>query len=349
VVLSLNFIINVVLMSLKTILPPEWAKQDFIQLTFPHEGTDWAYMLDEVNVCFVEIARAILRFQNLLVVCHDKIKIKHLLKGAKGKNITFVELPTDDTWARDHGGITVFEGNKKIICDFAFNGWGKKYKADLDNQLTRLLFDKGIFDKDALYRNHLDFVLEGGSIESDGQGTLLTTSNCLLSANRNNLSKEVTEAKLKEYFGLKQVLWLDHGHLQGDDTDSHIDTLARFCDVDTIAYVQCADTSDEHYQELLLMEQELQSFQTLDGNAYKLVPLPMADAVYREGERLPATYANFLIINGAVLVPTYDSPKDKIALEQLRKVFPDREIIGVNCLPLIQQHGSLHCVTMQYY
>jgi len=336
-------------MSLKTILPPEWAKQDFIQLTFPHEGTDWAYMLDEVNVCFVEIARAILRFQNLLVVCHDKIKIKHLLKGAKGKNITFVELPTDDTWARDHGGITVFEGNKKIICDFAFNGWGKKYKADLDNQLTRLLFDKGIFDKDALYRNHLDFVLEGGSIESDGQGTLLTTSNCLLSANRNNLSKEVTEAKLKEYFGLKQVLWLDHGHLQGDDTDSHIDTLARFCDVDTIAYVQCADTSDEHYQELLLMEQELQSFQTLDGNAYKLVPLPMADAVYREGERLPATYANFLIINGAVLVPTYDSPKDKIALEQLRKVFPDREIIGVNCLPLIQQHGSLHCVTMQYY
>jgi agmatine deiminase len=336
-------------MSLKTILPPEWAKQDFIQLTFPHEGTDWAYMLDEVNVCFVEIARAILRFQNLLVVCHDKIKIKHLLKGAKGKNITFVELPTDDTWARDHGGITVFKGNKKIICDFAFNGWGKKYKADLDNQLTRLLFDKGIFDKDALYRNHLDFVLEGGSIESDGQGTLLTTSNCLLSANRNNLSKEVTEAKLKEYFGLKQVLWLDHGHLQGDDTDSHIDTLARFCDVDTIAYVQCADTSDEHYQELLLMEQELQSFQTLDGNAYKLVPLPMADAVYREGERLPATYANFLIINGAVLVPTYDSPKDKIALEQLRKVFPDREIIGVNCLPLIQQHGSLHCVTMQYY
>jgi agmatine deiminase len=336
-------------MSLKTILPPEWAKQDFIQLTFPHEGTDWAYMLDEVNACFVEIARAILRFQNLLVVCHDKIKVEHLLKGAKGKNIIFVELPTDDTWARDHGGITVLEGNQKIICDFAFNGWGKKYKADLDNQLTRLLFDKGVFGKDALYRNHLDFVLEGGSIESDGEGTLLTTSKCLLSANRNDLSKEATEAKLKEYFGLKRVLWLDHGHLQGDDTDSHIDTLARFCDVDTIAYVQCADTSDEHYRELLLMEQELQSFQTLDGNAYKLVPLPMADAVYHEGERLPATYANFLIINGAVLVPTYDSPKDKIALEQLQKVFPDREIIGINCLPLIQQHGSLHCVTMQYY
>ncbi|OQB29419.1 MAG: putative agmatine deiminase [Bacteroidetes bacterium ADurb.Bin174] len=336
-------------MSPKIILPPEWAKQDFIQLTFPHEGTDWAYMLDEVNVCFVEIARAILRFQNLLVVCHDKMKIKHLFKDAKGKNITFVELPTDDTWARDHGGITVFEGNQKIICDFAFNGWGKKYKADLDNQLTRLLFDKGVFGKNALYRNHLDFVLEGGSIESDGQGTLLTTSNCLLSANRNDLSKEATEAKLKAYFGLKRVLWLNHGHLQGDDTDSHIDTLARFCDADTIAYVQCTDASDEHYQELLLMEQELQNFKTLGGNTYKLVPLPMADAVYHEGERLPATYANFLIINGAVLVPTYDSPKDKTALEQLQKIFPDREIIGINCLPLIQQHGSLHCVTMQYY
>ncbi len=333
----------------KTILPPEWAIQDFVQLTFPHEGTDWAYMLDEVNACFVEIAQAILRFQNLLIVCQDKQHTQQLLKGAKGKNISFVELPTNDTWARDHGGITVFEGNQKVICDFAFNGWGEKFEADLDNQITAALHKKGIFGEDAVYRNHLDFVLEGGSIESDGEGTLLTTSQCLLSANRNDLSKDEIEAKLKNFFGLKRVLWLNHGYLEGDDTDSHIDTLARFCSADTIAYVQCDDRSDTHFKELQLMEQELKAFRTIDEKPYNLIALPMADAVYHEGERLPATYANFLIINGAVLVPTYDSPKDAIAIKLLQTAFPDRVMIGINCLPLIKQHGSLHCVTMGYY
>lgn len=329
-------------------LPPEWATQDFIQLTFPHEGTDWAYMLDEVNACFVEIAQAILRFQNVLIVCQDKQHTQQLLRGVKGKEICFVELPTNDTWARDHGGITVFEDNQKVICDFAFNGWGKKFEADLDNQITAALYKKGAFGEDAVYRNHLDFVLEGGSIESDGEGTLLTTSKCLLSDNRNDLSKQEIEAKLKNFFGLKRVLWLHHGYLEGDDTDSHIDTLARFCTADTIAYVQCDDRSDTHFKELQLMEQELKAFRTLDGKPYNLIALPMADPVYHEGERLPATYANFLIINGAVLVPTYDSPKDKTAMNLLQAAFPDRAIIGINCLPLIKQHGSLHCVTMGY-
>lgn len=195
----------------------------------------------------------------------------------------------------------------------------------------------------------IPIVLEGGSIESDGQGTLLTTVECLSSPNRNEyLSKEQLEVHLKEIFGLKRILWLESGYLAGDDTDSHIDTLARFCDADTIAYVQCTEEEDEHFAELSLMEEQLKSFRTATGQPYRLIPLPMADKVEWNGERLPATYANFLIINGAVLVPFYDSPKDEVAKAALQQAFPDREIIGINCLPLIKQHGSLHCITMQY-
>lgn len=333
---------------MKKQLPPEWAPQQLVQLTWPHEQTDWVDMLDEVNQCFVDIARNIVQHEKLLVVCKDSKRIKTLLKGTDFSKITFVELPTNDTWARDHGGITVLEDGKKAIYDFAFNGWGKKFEANLDNQITKALHEKQVFGRDVIYRNCLDFVLEGGSIESDGEGTLLTTSTCLLSDNRNDLSKEVIETRLKNYFGLHRVLWLNHGYLAGDDTDSHIDTLARFCDVSTIAYVKCEDETDEHYIELKKMEEELMQFRTVSGNFYRLIPLPMADTVYDDEIRLPATYANFLIINDAVLVPTYQSPKDEIALKQLGQAFPDRKIIGINCLPLIKQHGSLHCVTMQY-
>ena len=193
------------------------------------------------------------------------------------------------------------------------------------------------------------FVLEGGSIESDGKGTLLTTVECLSSQNRNEyLQKEELEAYLKDVFGFERILWLENGYLAGDDTASHIDTLARFCSEDTIAYVQCKDESDEHFEELQAMEQELQAFRQADGKPYRLIALPMADPVEWEGERLPATYANFLIINGAVLLPYYKSPKDELAKKALQQAFPEREIIGINCLPLIKQHGSLHCVTMQY-
>ena len=192
-------------------------------------------------------------------------------------------------------------------------------------------------------------VLEGGSIESDGRGTILTTSTCLLSENRNEY---MDRAELSDYlqlvFGADRVLWLDHGFLSGDDTDSHVDTLARFCDPETIAYVSCEDPDDPHFEELSLMEQELHRFTTKAGKPYRLIALPMADRVVLDGVRLPATYANFLIINGAVLMPTYHSPKDSLAEAQLQKAFPDREIVGVDCRALIQQHGSLHCVTMQY-
>lgn len=330
------------------ILPAEWEHQLFIQLTWPHIDTDWAELLDEVNECFVKIAKAVLQYEKLLVVCPDATIVKTLLTGIDLSKVTFVELPTNDTWSRDHGGITVFEDDKTVIYDFTFNGWGMKFAANHDNQITRQLFEKAVFDNETEYRNHLDFVLEGGSIESDGQGTLLTTAECLLSENRNNRSKEEVDAILKKLFGLKQILWLHHGYLAGDDTDSHVDTLARLSSPSTICYVQCTDEKDEHYTELRKMEEELQAFRTLSGEPYILIPLPMADTVFDGNDRLPATYANFLIINGAVLLPSYDSPKDEIAKQQLQKAFPDRAIILIDCRPLIKQHGSLHCVTMQY-
>lgn len=326
-------------------LPAEWELQSGVQLTWPHAGTDWAPILDEVIPCFTAIAREIAKREHCIIVCHP---------GAcpappAGPNITLVELPTNDTWARDHGAISVFADSHPRLLDFTFNGWGMKFPADRDNLITRNLFRQGVFQPQVQYGNMLHCVLEGGSIESDGRGTLLTTEACLLSPNRNDhFSKDELETFYKETFGLDRILWLRHGYLAGDDTDSHIDTLARLCDERIIAYVQCNDPADEHYVELKHMEEELRAFRTADGSPYTLIPLPMAEPVFEDGHRLPATYANFLILNGAVLVPTYASPLDAAALDQLRHAFPDREVVGIDCRPLIRQHGSLHCVTMQY-
>ncbi len=332
--------------------PPEWYPQSAIQLTWPHAETDWNYMIEEITACFVEIARSILKYQKLVIVCPDITKVKAELEPDNGlfKNLILVELPTNDTWARDHAGISVFgENNEKYILDFTFNGWGLKFAANLDNQINRNLFAKKIFQPEVKYINRKDFVFEGGGIESDGKGTLLTTSECLLSPNRNSfLTKEEIEKELLTTFESDRVLWLDYGYLSGDDTDSHIDTLARFCDEHTIAYVKCEDESDEHYDSLLKMEEQLKTFVDFEGNPYQLVPLPMADPVLEDGDRLPATYANFLIMNKIVLLPFYNSPRDTMALQRLEKAFPNHEVIGVNCLPIIKQHGSLHCITMQY-
>ncbi len=328
-------------------LPAEWEPQSAVQLTFPHKNTDWAEILDEVMPCFLQIAETISRFQPVLVVCNNIAETQTWLKGRNAPNYKWTEAPSNDTWARDHAGISIEENGRPVILDFVFNGWGLKFPAYLDNLIPRHLYNKGLF---AAEIRHGGIVLEGGALESDGQGTLLTTRECLMSPNRNpHLNQAEIEDFLKNCFGLQRVLWLNHGYLAGDDTDSHIDTLARFCSVDTIAYVKCQDASDEHFDALQKMEAELQQFKTLDGKPYHLVPLPWPDPCFDdEGNRLPATYANFLIINGAVLVPTYQAPQDEEALKVFASIFPDREIIGIDCRSLILQHGSLHCVTMQY-
>ena len=332
-----------------TLLPAEWFPQSAVQLTWPHAGTDWAPILKEVIPCFVSIAQEIMKREKLVVVCPDASEVKEQLGAFDEEHVRFVELPTNDTWARDHGGISVFDPLGPMVYDFVFNGWGMKFAANKDNLITRNLYQSGVFAEEIQLVNMAPFVLEGGSIESDGRGTLMATAECLLSVNRNEyLQREEIEHYLKDVFGVKRILWIENGYLAGDDTDSHVDTLARFCSEDTIAYVKCEDESDEHYDELRAMEEEIKAFRQENGEPYRLVPLPMADEVVWEGERLPATYANFLIINGAVLLPFYNSPKDEEARKALQAVFPDREVIGVNCLPLIKQHGSLHCVTMQY-
>ncbi|MDR0796990.1 MAG: agmatine deiminase family protein [Tannerella sp.] len=331
------------------IFPAEWFPQSAVQLTWPHMGMDWAPVFDEVVPCFVEIAKEIMKYETLLVVCADEREVRRQLGVVDESRIIFREVPANDSWSRDHGGITVFEDGNPKIYDFVFNGWGMKFAANLDNLITRSLFRQKTFAPNVEVMNMQPFILEGGSIESDGQGTLLTTMECLSSVNRNEyLNQEQLTYHLKGFLGIERILWLENGYLAGDDTDSHIDTLARFCDVNTIAYIQCEDPEDEHYDELNAMEEELKAFRTATGHPYRLIPLPMADKVVWNGERLPATYSNFLIINNAVLVPFYQSEKDEQVCEILGKVFPDRKMTGINCLPLLKQHGSLHCVTMQY-
>ena len=331
------------------VLPAEWAPQSGIQLTWPHAGTDWAHMLTEVQACFAAIAREIAQRELLLIVTPEPEEVKKQISATVNmQNVRFMECETNDTWARDHGAITMLDAEGASLLDFMFNGWGLKFASDKDNLITRQAVKVGFLN--GRYVNRLGFVLEGGSIESDGLGTLLTTSECLLSPNRNGqMSRDEIEDYLCSVFHLKQVLWLDHGYLAGDDTDSHVDTLARLCSPDTIAYVQCTDTQDEHYEALHQMEEQLKTFRTLNGNPYRLLALPMVDKIEEEGERLPATYANFLIMNDAVLYPTYRQPEnDQRAKEVLQEAFPEYEIVGIDCRALIKQHGSLHCVTMQY-
>lgn len=339
------------------IFPAEWAPQQFVQLTWPHADTDWAYMLEEVQACFKNIAREVAKRQQLLIVAPDVEEVRRQIADEVNMaNVRLVELPSNDTWARDHGGITIFElgvGDEElgvktsVILDFQFNGWGLKFASDKDNLITERLYRGGhLFGE---LRNCRNFVFEGGSIESDGEGTLLTTSECLLSPNRNaTMSRDDIEKYLLETLGAKQMLWLDYGYLAGDDTDSHIDTLARLCPNNTILYVKCDDEGDEHYEALHAMEQQLKTFRTLAGEPYRLIALPMARPAFEDDERIPATYANYLVINGAVLVPTYDTDLDAVALVQVQKAFPQHEIVGIDCQALIRQHGSLHCVTMQY-
>ncbi len=328
--------------------PPEWAPQSGVMIAWPDKYTDWADTLHKVLPVYVEITKQIARFEDVLIVCRDAKEVQMRLPDKSLSKIHFLETDINDTWTRDFGPITVFEDGKPNIIDFGFNGWGNKYDWHHDNKVTQKLYNSELLAKVG-YINRLNFILEGGSIETDGQGTLLTTSLCLLSGTRNrNITKADIEKALGDSLGIKQILWLTKGHLQGDDTDGHIDTLARFCNENTIAYVSCKNQHDDHFKELQAMEGELKGFKNTDGNSYHLVPLPMVPAIFdEENNRLPATYANFLIINRAVLVPVYGVDEDKEALEVLQSVFPAREIIPVNCLPLIGQHGSLHCITMQ--
>lgn len=339
-------------------LPAEWEPQSGIQLTWPHAGTDWKPYLKEITDTFVELVREFARREQVLIVTPDvestRSKITEQLGNDVLLNITFFECETNDTWARDHGAITMvsehIEGNKiekYRLLDFRFNGWGEKFDWEKDNAITPQLSTGGVLS--GTLESHDDFVLEGGAIESDGHGTVMTTSTCLLAPHRNQpLDREDIELRLREWFNAERIVWLDHGQLIGDDTDGHIDTLVRMAPDNTLLYVGCDDESDPQFAELYAMEEELRALRTLQGNPYRLLRLPMPRAIYYDDDRLPATYANFVILNEAVIVPTYGQPDlDEEAMDLVGQAFPDREIVGIDAKVVVRQHGSLHCLTMQ--
>lgn len=332
-------------------LPAEWEPQDAVQLTWPHAGSDWAPMLPRVIPLYEQLVQILSRSGHVLIAAPPS-EVQFLGDRLEALGVDMARLHlhgavTDDSWTRDHGPLTVITAAGPRLLDYEFNGWGGKYPAARDNALTAELWHQGAYPG-ADYSKR-DFVLEGGAIESDGAGTLLTTSQCLLNPNRNpGLNRADIEARLGEDLGVSKVNWLEHGALEGDDTDSHIDTLARLCPGNVIAYQSCDDPDDSHYRELRAMAEELASLTDARGRPYTLVPLPWPSAKYDEGgARMPATYANFLVFNGMVLVPQYDDRRDEEALCRVADAFPGYELVGLNCLPLIHQHGSLHCITMQ--
>jgi agmatine/peptidylarginine deiminase len=332
-------------------LPSEWAEQDAVLLTWPHQQTDWADRLAQVEPVYLTLIAAISQYQSVVIVCHnDALKQRVIAQLTERQQdfakIHFVIALTNDTWARDHGPFTLIDGQHSIrVLNFTFNGWGNKYESALDNHINHALIDQLAITE----YQHLDFILEGGAIESDGQGCLLTTKACLLNTNRNpHLSQQQIEDRLLALFNGKKIIWLEDGHLMGDDTDAHIDTLARFAPDNQIIFQGCQDKSDPHYTSLNAMKQTLQDCRNHLEQPYHLVELPLPTAQYNsDNERLPATYANFLIINHAVLVPTYQVQEDDIALALFAKAFPNYQVIAINCQAIIEQFGSLHCLTMQ--
>ena len=319
----------------------EFEEQSFTQIIFPHSNTDWVNYLDEAEKTFINIINAISRYQKCFIICADITYVKSQFKNHD--NLYFAEYETNDTWARDCSALCIEENNEIKLLDFTFNGWGNKFESQKDNAMNSAM--KNIYLKDL---ESIDFVLEGGAIESNGEGIILTTSACMLNKNRNpNLDSIAITKKLNETLGATEILYLEHGYLSGDDTDSHIDTLARFVDEKTIMYIKCEDEEDEHFQELHLMEKELQCIAS--SHDFKLIPLPFSEAIYFEEERLPATYANFLFVNDAILVPIYNVKEDQLALDIFKHTFENKEIIPVDCSTLIKQHGSLHCVTMNFH
>ncbi|WP_363796866.1 agmatine deiminase family protein [Lysobacter firmicutimachus] len=330
--------------------PAEWEPQSAVLIAWPNADTDWADRLGEVEETYIALVAAITRFQPALIcVADDDVQAYARARLSSARidmsRVHFIDAPYDDTWLRDSGPITLRQGDGFRLLDFRFTGWGGKFDASQDDLLVERLHEQGVFAPGS-ERESIDFALEGGGIETDGAGTLLTTWRCLHERHP-QLGREELGARLAGWLRQDRVLWLDHGYLEGDDTDAHIDTLARFAAEDAIVYQGCDDPSDSHYRELQAMAAELAALRTRDGRPYRLFALPWPQPILDQGRRLAASYANFLIVNGAVLMPAYGDAADAAAQAVLAQAFPDREIVPVPCRALIWQNGSLHCVTMQ--
>ncbi|UHQ18903.1 agmatine deiminase family protein [Lysobacter sp. KIS68-7] len=329
--------------------PAEWEPQSAVLIAWPHEHTDWAERLGEVEETYIALIAALVRYTRVVVCVADEdlqTYAEARLRSARVdlSRVRFIEVEYDDTWLRDSGPITLRDGDGFRLMDFRFTGWGGKFEASRDDELISRLFEHGLFER--AERAPMNFALEGGAIDTDGAGTLLTTWQCL-SERHPALDRDTLSSRLADWLVQDRVLWLDHGYLEGDDTDAHVDTLARFAPNDAIVFQACDDPSDTHYAELRAMGDEIAALRTKDGKPYTLHPLPWAEPIVDDGRRLAASYANFLIVDGAVLMPAYGDAADGAAANVLEKAFPGRDVVQVPCRPLIWQNGSLHCITMQ--
>ena len=330
-------------------LPAEWEPQAGVIVAWPHEGTDWSPRLARIETAYVGLASAIARFETLIICAANatvRERASRLLEaaGVQGARIRFVQADYDDTWLRDSGPLTLTDGASFRLLDFRFTGWGGKYGAERDDRLIETMIERGLFRPASHQR--IDWALEGGAIESDGNGTILTTWRCLHQRHPDMERDEMTRL-LTDSFDAERVLWLDHGYLEGDDTDAHIDTLARFAPDDAIVFQACADMADPHFDQLARMREELTALRTRDGRPYRLHALPWARAIVDDGRRLAASYANYLVVNGAVLIPAYGDPADAPAAEIIAAAHPGRTVVPIDARPLIWQNGSVHCLTMQ--
>lgn len=328
--------------------PAEWEKHEATWLSYPHKEASWPGKIESIFPSYNLFIKELSEVEKVHININDKEKqtlIEKQLKAnnTKIENLCFHLFETNDAWIRDHGPAFIVNENKeKALVNWEYNAWGGKYEADLDNLIPKKIgeylhlpiFDAGI-------------VMEGGSIDVNGKGDLITSKACLLNPNRNpQLSREEIENKLCQYYGVENILWVNEGII-GDDTDGHIDDMVRFTNEDTLITMVEADKNDDNYDILQENLKLLKTFRLLNGKQPDIVEIQMPKAVYYQGERLPASYANFYICNDKVIVPTYKCPQDDKAIYILEEVFKDRQIIGIDSTDIIWGLGSFHCLSQQ--
>ncbi|WP_396185626.1 agmatine/peptidylarginine deiminase [Flavobacterium sp.] len=335
--------------------PAEWENQEGILLCFPHNGNDWPGKYEAIKWAFVEFIKKVATFEKVFLVVADeklKAKVSEMLETAtvKMSNVSFMIHKTNRSWMRDSGPIIVQNGTKREALNFNFNGWAKYKNINLDKQVPEKVGDFLKLPLTQVVYSGKPVIVEGGAIESNGCGTLLTSEECLMHPTiqvRNpGFTKADYEAVFKEYLGITNVIWLGDG-IEGDDTHGHIDDLCRFVNEDTIITIVEKDPKDNNYKRLQDNLKRLQNAKLETGKFPKIVELPMPKRIDFDGLRLPASYANFLILNKCVLVPTFNDANDRIALNIIADCFPDREIIGINAIDLIWGFGTLHCLSQQ--
>jgi agmatine deiminase len=347
-------------------MPAEWAPHLATYLVWPHNLDTWPGKFEPIPQVFAQMAAAIAHFEPVRVLVNDAAKVEQVRAtirsapapdgtSARMDRIELIAIPTNDSWVRDHGPIFVNRSAKgeagaaqagpaQIAIDWRFNSWGEKYGAfDLDDVVPRRLAGRYGFDV-----IEPGIVLEGGSIDVNGEGIVLTTESCLLNRNRNpTLSRTEIEEYLRVYFGATQILWLGDG-IAGDDTDGHIDDLARFVSPDTIVTVIEEDPADANYAVLRDNRARLDAMRDARGRAFRIETLPMPPALVYDGTRLPASYANFYIANGGLVMPSFDCPADQVARATLERLFPGRRVVTIPSTDLVWGLGAIHCLTQQH-